>query len=528
VYGNYNERIKRVAQDKLEKSLIEKKRKQPGIAFPSATKQRHLLLIRFNISHSLSEPKDRALVRTGVNQLCGLLERIDKGKIRIDDLTENGDIRTLPLSEFNFSATLGFGIGFFEKLKIAQKSRPKKLKGMPNHVELGDPTPYSLKQTDFMIQLGSSNEDVNRWVYRHFTARTDFSQEKTNARPSHLRQKEVSSENDRDGEIYSTISDWASVTDIHAGFQRIDGRNLLGFNDGISNPRRLSNDIVWITSEDEDKMYTDGTYMVFQKIEHDLELWCRMNIEKQEEWVGRSKGTGLLLGTLPKELDRKLALDMHSENLVVREQAIRKWKKLYQEQKDPDTKFFEAKQSRYKEIQLECPVWSHVRKSNPRQADGAARALIFRRGYLYSEGSLSGAFSSGLLFICFQRDIEKGFEYIKEKFLNNKDFPVPEQRIRFTPQELTRKQHKMRLAESELKKGTDRQYAYASHVNIVQKPYFSPDTQTTGKEGFSGPSELGVFPRGQLSITLTLGGGYYFIPPIPNKRISEIGKQFFI
>jgi len=27
--------------------------------------------------------------------------------------------------------------------------------------------------------------------------------------------------------------------------------------------------------------------------------------------------------------------------------------------------------------------------------------------------------------------------------------------------------------------------------------------------------------------TLTLGGGYYFIPSIPGKRISNIGQQFF-
>jgi hypothetical protein len=27
--------------------------------------------------------------------------------------------------------------------------------------------------------------------------------------------------------------------------------------------------------------------------------------------------------------------------------------------------------------------------------------------------------------------------------------------------------------------------------------------------------------------TLTLGGGYYYIPPIPDKRISRIGQQFF-
>ena len=52
-------------------------------------------------------------------------------------------------------------------------------------------------------------------------------------------------------DIYTTIATWAKVTDIHAGFQRIDGKNLLGFNDGISNPFRLSNDVIWTTREDE-------------------------------------------------------------------------------------------------------------------------------------------------------------------------------------------------------------------------------------------------------------------------------------
>lgn len=40
------------------------------------------------------------------------------------------------------------------------------------------------------------------------------------------------------------------------------------------------------------------------------------------------------------------------------------------------------------------------------------------------------------------------------------------------------------------------------------------DTQNTGKDGLSGPSENGIYPGGQFSITTTHGGGYYFIPPI--------------
>ena len=74
--------------------------------------------------------------------------------------------------------------------------------------------------------------------------------------------------------------------------------------------------MVWTTIQDEDQKFTDGTYMVFQKIEHDIEKWRNMGIEEQEQLVGRSKGTGLLLGTLSKEQDRKLALDMLSENTL--------------------------------------------------------------------------------------------------------------------------------------------------------------------------------------------------------------------
>ena len=34
-------------------------------------------------------------------------------------------------------------------------------------------------------------------------------------------------------DISAAVSEWAIVTDIHSGFQRLDGRNLMGFVDGI-------------------------------------------------------------------------------------------------------------------------------------------------------------------------------------------------------------------------------------------------------------------------------------------------------
>ena len=34
-------------------------------------------------------------------------------------------------------------------------------------------------------------------------------------------------------------------------------------------PERLRNDVIWTTGNDEIGVLVDGTYMVFQKIEHD-------------------------------------------------------------------------------------------------------------------------------------------------------------------------------------------------------------------------------------------------------------------
>ena len=177
--------------------------------------------------------------------------------------------------------------------------------------------------------------------------------------------------------------------------------------------------------------------------------------------------------------------------------------------------------TQYRNIQVQCPVWSHVRKSNPRQADGAARSLIFRRGYLFSEGGQSGVFNSGLLFICFQRDIKKGFEYIKKNFLNNEKFPVPDQRKNFRPEELARGHYYDRFTNFELRK------EHISYSDSLLNSSYGAESQNTGREGLSGPSEIGVFPDGQFIATIPVGGGYYFIPPIPNRKISDIGEQFF-
>jgi Dyp-type peroxidase family len=511
---------------KLERSYREKKRRQAGVEFPSAKTQEQLLIIRFNISPSVLEKDDLDEARSGLRQLCIMFDEMDKGNIKIDNLLPNGEMKMAKLSDFNFSATVGFGKGFFEKLKINPRNYPKKLKEMPNHIGLGDSKPYSLWQTDFIIQLCSTHEDVNRWVFQHFTAKP-IDNDKSNASPnaSYYQQKRKDGIGKLPNEIYLAVFNWAQIVDMHAGFQRIDGRNLLGFNDGISNPRRLSNDVVWTTIQEEDQKFTDGTYMVFQKIEHDLEKWQTMSVEEQEELIGRSKGTGLLLGTLPKEQDRKLASDMRSENQSIRQQALRTWKKLYDEQKDPDRKFFDTKQRQYRDIQLQCPVGCHVRKSNPRQSQGAARSLIYRRGYLFIERGEEGVSNSGLLFICFQKDIEKGFEHIKKEFLNKDLLSSVSKKDFITGNS---KNDAVNSTFLKTENATNESKSYFRQFDGSNIPRDGQTYFKTPQLKSSGSSSVGNYSHGQIPGTVTLGGGYYFIPPIPNKRISDLSEQFFI
>lgn len=52
---------------------------------------------------------------------------------------------------------------------------------------------------------------------------------------------------------------------------------------------------------------------------------------------------------------------------------------------------------------------SHIRLANPRTPESES-SLMLRRGYSYSLGvTNSGQLDMGLLFVCYQHDLEKGF-----------------------------------------------------------------------------------------------------------------------
>jgi Dyp-type peroxidase family len=596
---------------------------QSGIAFPSASEQEHLLIIRLDITRAIfkNESEAKTKVKEGLKRLCTLFENIYEGKKRIDELSTT-EKNSLPDDEarlksqdlrkaFKFSSTIGFGYGFFEKLGIPENRRPKKLHEMPDHEQLGDITPYSLAQTDLIIQLCSTKDFVNRWVLEN-TLQPD-EDEVIEKLLKKQKERRLNNETERrilkklledttpkgftpplkegqrvciDGQVLSSgeeecipdivsaINGWATITDIHAGFQRIDGRNLMGFNDGVSNPRpgkddkgKLFDEKVFTTRDDENNKDLDyGTYMVFQKIQHDLDQWRELSLDEQQEWVGRSKGTGLLLGTLSEDDDASLARDLRSNDEKVRKDAALDIEKLLAIQTDPTKRFYDergriidmrGRRRTYKinpaEIRKGVQAWSHVRKANPRREDGEPEIVIFRRGYPFLETGLNNKILSGLLFVCFQKDIQNGFEFIKRNWLNNKNFPVPQKRG-FTDDE-KRQRHKVgRLSADELlglssqqrkDHGLDKledfnqalqdagivEPAINNRFNSrdIDKNDFSlvPDTQNTGREGLAGPSEHGTVPTGEFLAIVPFGGGYYFVPPIAKRKISNIGQQFF-
>jgi deferrochelatase/peroxidase EfeB len=166
------------------------------------------------------------------------------------------------------------------------------------------------------------------------------------------------------------------------GHGRTSTRNLLGFKDGTANPdatdERTMDDVVWVArrAPDEPAWTEGGTYMVVRIIQNRVEFWDRTALATQEGIIGRAKETGA-------------PLDGHKETDVPDFAA------------DPDGKRFRLD--------------GHIRLANPRTE--ATRAnLILRRGFSYSAGfGASGQLDQGLLFVCFQQDLDRGFVAVQER-----------------------------------------------------------------------------------------------------------------
>lgn len=157
-------------------------------------------------------------------------------------------------------------------------------------------------------------------------------------------------------------------------------RNLFGFKDGTSNlnvnDARETAEQLWVDTD----WMAGGTYAAMRNFRFDIETWDRSALVEQEQVFGRNKGEGAPLSG-GSEFTK------------------------------PD---FAAKGS---DGQNAIPTNSHMALAHPDKHGGAK---MLRRAYNYSNGAdRVGHIDAGLLFISYQKDLEKQFVPIQRALANN-------------------------------------------------------------------------------------------------------------
>ncbi len=250
--------------------------------------------------------------------------------------------------------TVAVGASLFDQRYGLQESKPKQLIAMERFPN--DSLDHALCHGDLMIQFCANRSETVIHALRDIVKNT----------PDLLSPR------------------WRMQGSITPKRQRAPGedtpRNFLGFKDGTANPKisdeALMQQLIWTKGgQNSEPAWTDGgSYQVVRIIRNFVERWDRTPLQDQENFIGRHKMSGAPIG---------MTHEMDEPDFAA----------------DPD----KAKTARD----------AHIRLANPRTPNAMATRIL-RRGYNYSLGlSKSGQMDMGLLFVCFQADLDAGFRAIQ-------------------------------------------------------------------------------------------------------------------
>ena len=185
----------------------------------------------------------------------------------------------------------------------------------------------------------------------------------------------------------TAAADFAQPAWTQSGFHRAAGmteeatigRNMMGFVDGIINPKLGSDDfdaVVWNTGTP--PWLRGGTGMVLRRFQVDTNGWTALSTHERELAVGRTADTGAPLTggdqSSPADLE---AVDEYGLSVI--------------------------------------PSFAHVRLAAP----AVEGERVFRRSYNFDDGVSDGKLDRGSLFIAYGADIERQFTPIQQRLADS-------------------------------------------------------------------------------------------------------------